>query len=503
MSPTTRYFGTLDRVRAVLNHGAIYEIGAALDQPRDLGHPPVHPPYVLLVFAALARAARSTVRVETDLLEPENWEHMKRGMAATVARLGLDVPPPGRIPPAWHHWRRFRDDHLVTDEGLATLARLHLPAAARLAQDIGLLRSNRPGSFTHPSRERAIYGDGTIVRPIYNPPRAIRVPNADGTATVPMYLDSESGELSETPFKRFDPDIAEHHGHQGPVSGHGYVAFHARGRGTYERVTLSISHIPAPGQESATALSSLADIYRHLKGAVETVVYDGAIRGAHIDHIMSNYGYLVIAKQPELDATTDPVPASLVLTSDGKRYPNYPIGTVTHDGTNGACAHHLIAINGRPADVGLDESGDPVVLALLERGPIKRARRKNGKYHFNAAWDVPCANGDFTTWLSPHAKKEGDPRPEILRLLPDGDPDFLNIRGIRSDAESTHSQFKRTLITERAMSVGWRRGLIDYYAFAWYSNALTEWQATQASVRSAAQALTRAGRLSRGVGIQK
>ncbi len=66
---------------------------------------------------------------------------------------------------------------------------------------------------------------------------------------------------------------------------------------------------------------------------------------------------------------------------------------------------------------------------------------------------------------------------EIFRLLPDGDPDNLNIRGIRSDAESSHSQFKRTLITERAMSVGWRRGLIDYYAFAWYSNALTEWHA--------------------------
>lgn len=476
MSPATRYLGTLDRVRAVLNHGAIYEIGAALDRPRDLGHPPVHPPYVLLVFAALARASRSTVRVETDLMEPENWERVKQGMAATVARLGLDVPPPGRVPPAWHHWRRFRDEHLTTDQGLATLARLHLPAAARLANDIGLLRATRPGSFTHPSRERAIYGDGTIVRPIYNPPRAIRIPNAEGTGTKPAYVNPDTGEISDTPSKRYDPDIAEHHGHQGPVQGHGYVAFHARGPGTYERVTLSISHIPSPGQEAATALAALADIHRHIKGGIETVVYDGAMRGAHIDHIMSKFGYLVIAKQPELDTTGDHVTAGFVLNADGKRYPNYPLGTVTHQTATGTCAHHLVAINGRPADVGLDESGDPVVIAHLERGPIKRARRKNGKYHFNAAWVVPCAGGGFTTWLSPHAKRDGDPRPEILRLLPDGDPDHLNIRGIRSDAESSHSQFKRTLMTERAMSVGWRRGLIDYYAFAWYSNAMTEWR---------------------------
>lgn len=474
MSPAVRYLGSLDRVRAILNHGALYEIGAALDQPRAVGQPPVHPPYVLLVFAALARAARSTVRVETDLIDQGNWEFIKAGMAATVARLGLDVPPPGRVPPAWHHWRRYRDNHLTTDEGLAALARLHLPAAADLAHSIGLLRATRPGSFTHPSRERAIYGDGTIVRPIYNSPRTVLGP--DNTRA---YLDPVTGELRDTPTKRCDPDIAEHHGHRGPVTGHGYVAFHTRGPGIYERVTLSIAHIDAPGQESATALRSLADLHRHLKGGVETVVYDGAIRGAHIDHIMTHYGYLVIAKQPELDATTDPLPAAAVLAPDGKRYPNYPLGTVTHDGPFGTCTHHLAAINGRPADIGLDDTGDPVLLAFLERGPIKRARRKNGKYHFNAAWDVLCPHGTFTTWINPHAKKDGDPRPEIFRLLPDGDPDYLNIRGIRSDAESTHAQFKRTLITERAMSVGWRRGLIDYYAFAWYSNALTEWHAMQ------------------------
>jgi hypothetical protein len=52
--------------------------------------------------------------------------------------------------------------------------------------------------------------------------------------------------------------------------------------------------------------------------------------------------------------------------------------------------------------------------------------------------------------------------------------DVGGLRGLRSDAESVHSGFKRTLITDRAMSLGWRRGLIDYYAYAWYTNALAE-----------------------------
>jgi len=51
--------------------------------------------------------------------------------------------------------------------------------------------------------------------------------------------------------------------------------------------------------------------------------------------------------------------------------------------------------------------------------------------------------------------------------LPDGDPDTLRLRGLRSDAESVHSGYKRTLISERAMALGWRRGLLDYYCYAW------------------------------------
>ncbi len=47
-------------------------------------------------------------------------------------------------------------------------------------------------------------------------------------------------------------------------------------------------------------------------------------------------------------------------------------------------------------------------------------------------------------------------------------------RGLRSDAESVHSQYKRTLIADRALTLGLRRGIVDYYCWSWYSNALTE-----------------------------
>ena len=48
-----------------------------------------------------------------------------------------------------------------------------------------------------------------------------------------------------------------------------------------------------------------------------------------------------------------------------------------------------IRIGGRVVEVGLDETGDPVVLAELSRGAVKRFRRTNGSYHFNIGYHVP------------------------------------------------------------------------------------------------------------------
>lgn len=186
---------------------------------------------------------------------------------------------------------------------------------------------------------------------------------------------------------------------------------------------------------------------------------------------MTRHGYIVIAKQP---AYTDEELATtpLVSTREGKRVRSMPLGIVTHPTTTGPCVHTLAAINGAPVELALDDSGDPVARAALQRGAVKRARRQHGEYHFNVGYRVTCPLGDFDVWLSPHPQRPGDPRPEALRILPDGDKDNLLLRGLRSDAESVHSGYKRTLLVDRAMALGWRRGLIDYYTYAWYTNAL-------------------------------
>jgi hypothetical protein len=479
MSPSHRYEGTLPRIRAVLRHRALYEIGGELDIRSLVGRPPVHPPYVLLAFATMARITRSAVRVETDLLDPDLWGLVRGLMVETIRREGLDLPAPGRAPPAWHHWRRLRDDHLATDEGLAALNRLHLPLAVDLAHSIGLLNPHGPGSFTHPQPARAVYGDGTDVRPIYSPPTAIRTTDEDGQPLI-LYPDPATGALLTVPPGRYDPDIAEYHGHTGSVLGHGYVAWHTRGPATYQRVVLGLDHVDQPGHEAATAVRLLGDVHRAAGDGIQVVIYDGAMRGTHIDQIMTRYGYLTIASQPayrDPDLTT----TDTVKTGRGKRQPSLPLGVTTHPTAAGPCAHTIAAVGGAVAQIDLDETGDPVVRTFLARGAVKRARRSDGRFHFNVGYRIPCPGGDLDVWLSPHPQRPGDPRPEHLRVLPDNDPDTMRLKGLRSDAESVHSQFKRTLITDRAMSLGWRRGLIDYYCYAWYSNALTEQRARAAT----------------------
>jgi len=474
--------GTLDRLHAVLSSPSLYRVAAGLEHDHPVGRPSEHPPYVLLQFAALARLSRSGIRTEVDLAQPAIWEFARHTIHATITALGLELPLPGPRPPKWDHWRWFRDQHLATDEGLAALARVYPQVAVDLARSIGQLDPHGPGSLTHPDASRAVYGDGTIVRPIYQPPEAVRVTNDDDTTTV-LYPDRH-GVLHDSPTGRYDPDLREHHGHRGPVLGHGYVAFHTRGTHPYQRVVLAIDHIPAPGAEASTAVRLLGDVARHARAGIQAVIYDGAFHGVHIDEVMTRYGYVVISKIP----TGQDVPGATeaVRTPGGRLAKSYPLGAVSHALPTGACTHPLAAIGGRVVQIDLDERGDPVVVATPRRGPIKRVRRTDGRYHFNLGYDIACPYGDFTTWLAPHGRDGDYSRPENLRLIPDDDADAQGLRGLRSDAEAFHSNLKRTLIVDRAMSLGWRRGLLDVYAYALLNNAVTEHRAAETAANGPA-----------------
>lgn len=485
------HLNTWGRVSAILQSRSTYELGTALEWTTPVGAPRLNPAFAVLAYGLMARVARSGIRVELDLREPHVWQAVRHQMVEAIATHGLDVPPPGVRPPTWSQWRWMRDHRLATDDGLVTLASAFPDIATGVARRVGLLDPHGRGSLTHPDRTRTVYGDGTLVRPLYRPPETVRLDQPDGTTTL-AYVDPHTGQLLDYPPGRYDPDLVEHHGRGGSSNTHGYVAWHARGQRPYQRVNLALAHIPAAGAEAAAAVELLGSVHRAAGGGVQLAVYDGALRGTHIDRIMRLYGYPVLANLHTDAAPAEALPAGLVRTRDGRRARSLPLGIVTHQLPTGDCAHQIAAVGGAVVEIDLDEAGDPVVVHTLTRTAVKRSRRATGHYHFNVGYRLDCPTEPFTTWLSPHPGRDGDTRrPEHLRIITPGDPDAVRIGGIRSDAESFHSQFKRTLIVDRAMSKGWRRGLIDLYCFCSYSNALTEYRANQEAHGAAGTAQVR------------
>lgn len=508
------HYNTWTRITAVLTSPSLYELASRIDHPSPVGRPRANPAYVVLAYGVMARIARSGIRVELDLADRHTWNAARELMARTIAQHGLDLPPPGPRPPKWDHWRWMRNMSLATDEGLADLARHFPPVATAAARRAGQLPlTGGAGSFTHPDPTRCVYGDGTLVRPLYRPPEAVILDTEDGTRLT-AYPDPRTGLLLEEPPRRYDPDLLPHHGKAGPVLTHGYVCWHTRGPKPYGRIDLAAAHIPEPGAEANTAVQLLRDVHRAAGPGIQVVIYDGAMRGVHIDHIMRTFGYLVLAKQHTDSSTTKPTPGSentpsgasaaasdpaesagetpawaaaddsaalsLVQTPEGKRARSLSLGPAVHQLPTGPCVHQLAAAGGHVVEIDLDERGDPVVIHRLTRGAVKRARRSGGQYHFNVGYQLACPSEPFTVWLSPHPGRTGDTRrPEQLRIIPTNDPDYQRLYGLRSDAESFHSNYKRTLIVDRAMSLGWRRGLVDLYCFVLYNNALTEYRVAQ------------------------
>jgi hypothetical protein len=200
---------------------------------------------------------------------------------------------------------------------------------------------------------------------------------------------------------------------------------------------------------------------------IQAIVYDGAMRGVHIDELMTQHGLFVINK----------VHASAKTAARRGKTPKprwFNLGTWEHETAVGACTHHLAAVDGAVSEIGLDDQGQPVVLGRLVRRQVKRPRRSSGRYHFNVAYEVPCPGGGFIAWITPHALSgEIDhKRADAVRIIAEGEPDFDRLYGLRNDAESFNSQLKRSLLVDRAMSLGGHRQLLDVLCFGLLHNSV-------------------------------
>ena len=399
-----------------------------------------HPLAMHLAYGAMARIYRSANRLDAELLSGDTWQRVLERYNEGAARHPRGVVMTPTTPPLLADTYRHVRDHLTQDENLETLQLAFTSHSVTLAQRIGLLVP-QGGSRTRPHPRRTIYGDGTIVRPLYN--RAER--------------------------GRQDPDAQEHARHDGQIYGNNLVAIAVRGDAVQQRVILAVGRVQQRGHEADEAIRLIRQVHAVAGEAIQAVVYDGAFRGIHHEILMSELGLLVVNK----------VHAGR-RDGDQRLHRQIPLGASRHVVRGRACEHSLVASNGSIHEVGLDDAGQLVLSGPLRRQQVRRYQRGRGGWRFSLGVVVPCPKGSYVTWISPHpqAGERGHGRPDQLRLLPESDPHFQRLYGLRNDSESINRGYKRTLIADRAGARGWRRQVLDLSSWGVLTNALA-WQTNE------------------------
>jgi hypothetical protein len=417
------------------------ELIGDLIEDAPVGRRRTHPTWLFFTYGALIRHFRSAARLDAELATGL-WDTLR----TRAVRAGR--PDPGLEPFTYQYFNYWRNVVTGDEELMAGIAHRFTRLAVGHARNLGLIASSG-GSVTNPHPTRVIYGDGTVVRSPYRPP--------NGNSQ-----------------RRVDPSATIHIRHDGEIYGNDFVWFCVRDEQPHSRVILAVDWVPTPtpGVEAHTAMDLIEHIHGHAGGGIQAIVYDGAMKGVHLDRIMRNTGYMVINKV-----------AVAAVGEDGTTTPKQrPFRTVTHPTAEGKCRHTLHVRNGTIVDVTLADDGTAVIAGEAIRRQVKRARRSDGTYRFDLSVTIPCRHGDFDIWASPHATPDQPWLPEHIRLLPPDDPSFGDLYGMRNDVESLNNTFKRSLLVDRATSVGWQRQLIDMYSYAVLHNSTAQ-QVARSAVR--------------------
>lgn len=415
-----------------LIHGLAEDIAEHVTRARR------HPIALHLAYGAMSRLWHSGNRLDAELAHAAYWnsvtERYNRGATDADGELLHHVNPP-LTAHTYRHARELLTRPAVFDDLLESFS----ARSVSLARDVGLLREDGGGSRTRPAAGRSVFGDGTIVRPMYRP--------------------ENTG--------RRDPDAAEHHNHTGAHWGNNLVMLAVRGKRTHQRVVLAVDRVREPGLEATTAVDLFRRVHRYAGEGMQAAVYDGAFRGVHHQTLMAELGVVVVNKVHPARRTRN----------NERGWRTVTLGNWSHGVGRRSCTHTLVARGGSVHESQLDDSGQLILSAPLERAQVRRyeaGRDEQRRFRFALGVRVPCPKAPFTAWISPHPEP-GDTtfgRPDQLRLVTPDDPLFPVLYGLRNDSEAINAAYKATLPFDRAAVRGWRRQVLDLMSWALLTNSL-------------------------------
>jgi hypothetical protein len=362
-----------------------------------------------------------------------------------------------RRPMRRHHYLYGRNRYLSCPEVLQGLGRLHREVAARQAREMGLLDPRGPGSWTHPHLSRMLYADGKVLAALYRArPGETRV-------------DRATGEFREV---RHEPDARLHFEGDGEAAwGTKFVMVAVRGEDTHSRIILDVERVPEPGGEAAVAMACFRRLSPIVPGA-HGVIYDTALRGVHHQTLLRELGLIPVNR-----VTAAEKGANAPRRGEGRRVEK-SVHVEDKEITGPDGGNVTVRLFARGGTIGLVRTavtGDPLFVEL-PRVRTHRNRDLVGTYRWYNDYQLPPEEGGGTVTVRLHGTNDDRARrlnrPENVRVIPPGDPDFARLYPRRNDAESINRALDDSLYLGRAHSRGQLRQQVELLGYALAVNSL-------------------------------
>ncbi len=413
----------------------MYELAAALDcltPPRgSRGRRSHYSTAILLAMAAASRVTgsqSSALRVLID--EPRLWQECRQAVNGRTEG-GSRVPPPSRDNVLY-----FRKALIEHPDALGRLQDRFRMMALSQARQLGNLTQGQAVNWAQPDPRHVVYGDGTVIAPHTNV-RRMHHPVTGALILDGSRASNPSRARVQQAFSALEEDGKDKHGLN-------MVALHTWT--SAGRVVLGTG--VAMRAESWAMLDLLDDVAVKAQGGVHSLVYDRAITGWHVDHLMANHRIQLIGKgvasgggpndfgfddriRHEVEQhnlrmshplasvlrrdvierivrSQDHIPVGLsIYPTTGAKY-DYSRSAVVelppavHDTAAGPCRHDLVVDDGG-LFVAAPHPDEPIMVKTqhLRCDSSIPVQRSNGRWGTETTWTIPCQHGAFTyrrTW---------------------------------------------------------------------------------------------------------
>jgi hypothetical protein len=457
MSKRARPVATLERLEAILENRAIYELASLIPETDHAhgGRPRHYPAFAWLIFEALLSVYASARQVEAELSHPLVWDLCRQKIQArfpTDPSKWLPERPMRR-----HHYLYARGRYLTDPAVLADLAHLHRQIATDQARELGLLDPDGPGSWTHPDLSRMLHADGKVITPLF------KAKPGD------THLDRTTGELRPA---QYEADAALHFQGDGETAwGTKFVIVAARNDDVHGRIILDVAWVPKHGGEAKTAMKCFNRLAPLVPGA-QGVIYDTALRGVHHQALLRDLGLLPVNR-----VTAAKAGVNQPRRKDGRREEKSSrLETKTITLANRSTRNVELYARGGAVGIGdLTERGD-LRFSELTRVRTHRNQDKSGKFRWYNDYRLPDQLGAGVVTVRLHGTPEDTARKlnrtENVRPIAATDPDFARLYPRRNDAESINRNLDDTLWLRRAHSIGHDRQLLNLLGYALMVNGL-------------------------------